>query len=393
FSNQLEALVVEWRRYLHMYPEIRWEENETLAYIRRQLELNLAAIEPSPFIFSEMTGGLVVDLIIPGKTEMVLFRADVDALAVSEQTGLPYTSKVPGKMHACGHDMHSAMLMGAIVGISRAMQVGYIPTHNIRFVFQRAEENPVTESGGASLVKGGVLEGVKEAYGLHVWATGEAGTFLSRSGVTLGNSDRMKIEIKTTGGHVAMANEGVNAIDVVSSILNGLSGFGGRFLGDTEPVSIHPTIVNSGTASNVRPANAEMWYSARNFLGPDKRKAFHEALKARVCAIARVYPDPNLKVNVTIINGHPTLQNTAPEYEKTKLMLDNAGFKTIGIEPQLGGEDFAWYLKLQGGVPGVMWMIGANQEGCGGHHAPTFNPSESVLKDGVHFWLLLAYGE
>jgi metal-dependent amidase/aminoacylase/carboxypeptidase family protein len=146
-ARQLEPYALRLREELHRIPELRFEEEKTLAVVRRELEARVAAAPSSAgrVEVRELGGGLVVDVTVDPAQERWLFRADVDGIPVPEETGLPYASVHPGRMHACGHDAHTAMLLGAFAAL-----VGDVrPVRNFRFVWQRAEENPVTESGGS----------------------------------------------------------------------------------------------------------------------------------------------------------------------------------------------------------------------------------------------------
>jgi amidohydrolase len=180
-----------------MIPEVRFEEHKTMSRIHAEL-LSLISKDVkinASFAITEKSGGLWLDVRFKPakfgtKNAIVLFRADCDGLAVAEQTGYEFSSKHQGFMHACGHDFHMAMLLGAI----RAIVCDGAPVTantDLRFVFQRAEENPITQSGGDKLVNHeGVLEGVTSAFGLHVWAPGVCGQLMSRPGNLMANSDR-----------------------------------------------------------------------------------------------------------------------------------------------------------------------------------------------------------
>jgi amidohydrolase len=392
-QNQ-QDFVVSTRRDLHEHPETRWKENWTLEYIIDEIETMSHVKSPlsadvGEWDIKQLRGGLVIDLTINSSLSRILFRADVDALPIQEETGLPFASEVSGKMHACGHDCHAAMLLGAMRAIASG---AVVPTQNIRFVFQRAEENPGTPpeaiSGGDMLVQEGVCDGVSSAHMLHIWARGEPGVFLSRPGVFLGNSGRIKFAIKTTGGHAAHPHTGFNALWITHRIQNALDRFAAVNLPPTEPTALEPVILKAGTASNVMPAEAELWYSCRTMLPRDDHARFMDAVESEVQAI--VNRSPGSSVEVTKINGHPSLINDTEDFARVRGILERAGEEVEIITPQLGGEDFAHYLYR---VPGSAWMLGANQNGCGDHHTPIFNPDESVLRKGVLFWLLLATSE
>jgi hippurate hydrolase len=382
FARETEPYVLKLREELHRIPELRFEEEQTLAVVRREVDAAAAASpRKSKIEMREYRGGLVVDLTVDESAERWLLRADVDGLPVPEQTGLPYASIHPGRMHACGHDAHTAMLLGAF-----SLLVGQtIPTRNLRFVWQRAEENPITESGGAMLVREGVCEGVSRVYGLHVDANRKSGAFLSRSGAHMANSDRLQVQITCQGGHVARPHHGSNAADIAVDVCAALRGFGLRTLGPLEPISLVPAIVRAGTASNVRPDTAELWFAVRNFLDAERRQAFEKALVREIEQLVRRYADAT--VAVTPVRGHPSLINAAAEVEQVRRLLDAAGQETVEDDIRFGGEDFAWYLHAR---PGCFWFLGAETADSADHHAPRFNPDPAALWRGVHYWLILA---
>ena len=381
-ARESEPYVLRLREELHRIPELRFEEEQTLAVVRREVEARAAASPRSSKIeIREYRGGLVVDVTVDEGAERWLLRADVDGLPVPEQTDLAYASINSGRMHACGHDAHTAMLLGAF-----SLLVGpATPSRNLRFVWQRAEENPVTESGGAMLVREGVCEGVSRVYGLHVDANRESGSFLSRSGAHMANSDRLQVQITCQGGHVARPHHGSNAADIAIDVCGALRGFGLRTLGPLEPISLVPAIVRAGTASNVRPDTAELWFAVRNFLAAEPRQAFEAALVREIEHVVRRYADA--RVSVTPVRGHPSLVNAAPEVERVRRLLQTAGLETAEDDIRFGGEDFAWYLRAR---PGCFWFLGAHTDDSADHHAPRFNPDPTTFWRGVHYWLVLA---
>jgi hippurate hydrolase len=382
-ARQLEPYALRLREELHRIPELRFEEEKTLAVVRRELEARVGAAPPGVgrVEIRELGGGLVVDVTVDPAQERWLFRADVDGLPVPEETGLPYASIHPGRMHACGHDAHTAMLLGAFAAL-----VGDVrPVRNLRFVWQRAEENPVTESGGAMLVREGACEGTSRVYGLHVDANAPSGRFVSRAGALMANSDRVRVEIKCRGGHVARPHHGSNAADIAIDVCAALRGFPLRTLGPLEPVSLVPAVVRAGTASNVRPDTAELWFAARNFLEPDARRRFHASLAAEIEQVVARYPDA--AVTVTPIEGHPSLVNAPAEVERVRRLLRTSGEETDEGEIRFGGEDFAWYLRAR---PGCFWFLGAHRPSSADHHAPRFDPDPAVFWRGIHYWLILA---
>jgi len=384
--SQAAAQVAPWataiRQTLHQIPELRWEETKTLDAIRESV---LEIDRSNAFVYHSAEGGIWYDYIMDENLPFRLFRADVDGLPIMEKSGVPFAS-LNGCMHACGHDVHPAMLLGSM----KAIADGNVkPTKNIRFVFQRAEENPITPSGGRVLVEEGVLNNVEDAHALHVWPEKgfPAGTFGYRSGVMLANSDRVHIVITCAhgGGHVAYPNQGSNAVDIAADILVGLRGFGERYFDPGEQYSFVPAMVQVGKTSNTRPGKGEIWLSARNFRDDQGRTEFEKAIQNRVAAVAGAYPDA--KAEVKYVRGHPMLYNNPEDVETIHILLKTAELDLKKVPLVSGGEDFAHYLKE---CPGSMWLVGVYQDGCGPIHSETFNPDEKGIEYGILFWLLLA---
>jgi len=385
-ARQQQSLAIEWRRHLHQYPELRWQEDNSLQWILEQI----SSIK-STFPWqqqAQFSGGLVVDMTVDPQLPWQLFRADIDALPITEETGLPFTSANLGIMHACGHDAHSAMLLAAY----NAVQTGtFTPSHNIRWVWQRAEENPdtppVEESGGARLVREGVCDNMQCVHGLHIWSTHPAGEFASRPGPMMANSGRIKINIKCSGGHAAVPNLGSNALRIAHQICDALEGFAALALSPLESTVLEPTILHAGTAPNVRPSEAELWFANRHFMNADEALDYQNKLEKRIRSVTDYFEDA--AVTIRFIKGHPVLRNTGEDVDRVKVLLEGAKQNATIKPPTFGGEDFAYYLQK---TSGSFWYLGGHQEGTGGHHTPIFNPSEDVLWQGVLFWLLLAKG-
>lgn len=378
-AKSTQGYVEQKRNRFHMYPELRWKEEDTLMSIEasiRSILFENPRMENRVKIWS-LKGGLVVDYSV-GKGEAILFRADIDGLPVTEQTRHQFSSHNKGVMHACGHDTHVAMLLSAIKVI---LEGKVKPTTNLRFAFQRAEENPIDLSGGASLVQEGVLEGVSAVYGLHIWANAKPGEFLSRPGPFMANSDRINIKVRATGGHVAMPHRGSNAIDIATDIHVALRGLDRRVLGAVEPCALIPAVSNSGSASNVRPAEADIWYAARNYLDEGRRSAFAYVIRKRIEAILWQYPDAKL-TTFNYVTGHPATINSPESFEHASGLLRKAGQMVVVAEPELGGDDFAYYLQKR---PGSYWLLGANKPGAGDHHSETFDIDERELWRGILF--------
>ena len=378
-----EAYLIGVRRELHICPELRWEEERTLAIVRTHINALLAtSVATVTMALIEGKGGIWVDIDVNPRGQRILFRADVDGLPIKEETGLPFAS-TNGNMHACGHDAHTAMLLGFL----RCIAIGAIvPRHNLRLVFQRAEENPITTSGGDHLVNTeGVCGKVARAYGLHLLGYERSGVFFSRPGTLLGNSGRMQITIRTRGGHVGRPNLGTNAIRIAHAVLDSVDRVPGQTLKPGEPYALEPTIDKAGTASNILPASAEMWYAVRTSLPRPEHLAFMEAVKRAVKRTVNLFPGS--RVSITVYPGHPPTVNSAQEFVRISRLLRLHGEVMETVDPILGGEDFSHYLSHR---PGAFVFLGSGGEKPADHHSPKFNPDESSFWKGVLYWLLLA---
>lgn len=370
------------RHLFHQIPELAWEEEQTLALIKQEIK-KITKTSKIPIRLTEKKGGIWVDLDFYEKEKRILFRADIDALAVTETTNLPYRSKTKGKMHACGHDIHTAMLLSALKILSEGICK---PLNNLRLVWQRAEEVGVNSSGGNVLVQEGVLEGISYCYGLHISSTEEYGTFISRPGCMMCNAGQLHINIACSGGHVMRPDRGSNAIDIMTDIHMVLRGFELRMLGPNELISFVPAISHAGNACNIRPDNGEIWYAVRNFLTQSRLDDFIASIKKRIELITQGYPSATLK-KFHYNSGYPKLVNNPNNYHFVDNLLKSANLKTGKIPYLFSGEDFSYYLLNR---IGSYWILGACSSEKTDHHTGNFSPDESVLWKGVAFWLLLA---
>lgn len=379
-ASVVKNYTINVRRYLHEYPETRWQTERTRNYIFDQVK----AMGFNPV---KVESGIIVDIDVPGATEKILFRADFDALPVCENTGLPFSSRFK-RSHACGHDCNAAMLLGFLKAISKGKA---LPKRRLRIFFQDAEENPGTdprpESGGEVAVQEGICDGISKAYALHIWSHpgSTPGVFLSRPGAMLGNSGRIHFKVKCSGGHVGSPNTGVNALRVCNAIMNQLNTFGARHFSPIQPMTLEPSVLNAGEATNAMPSEAKMWYGFRTLLSRQEHKLMADKIVMEARSVAE-----NMDAKITdeqVIHGHPAMFNGPKIYADTREMLEKTNESCDEMDPLLGGEDFAYIANT---VPSAMFALGAHTPGSGDHHSPTFNPDESVLWKGVFFWLLLA---
>lgn len=381
-AKTYQNYTVSIRRHLHQYPELSWQETKTIAFLKAEI-LKICNQTHLDTCFEEKKGGLVLDINIDSSYDRILFRADIDALPIQEETDLSFRSAYDGVMHACGHDCHAAMLLGGLKGICEHS----LPIkHNLRFIWQRAEENPLTDSGAKVLAQEGVLKNISKAYGLHITSREEAGVFLSRPGAMMSNPAHIHFKIKCLGGHVMNPDSGSNAIDVITDIHMHLRGFVLSSLGPKEPISFVPSISHAGSVSNIMPNEGHATYSFRNFLSQERRNHFIKILKDRLLSLIHLYPDAELE-QFAFYPGYPVLENHIDDYAiLNKLLLDH-GFNTATTRLMFSGEDFSYYLQK---CPGCFWLLGAAQGENFDHHTSLFNPSEEALWMGVCFWMILA---
>ena len=375
-AESVDQYVQEVRQWLHQHPELGFREEKTISYLIDKVnEMNCNQFT----IRNEfLKGGLVIDYIVSKNDLMSLFRADIDALPITEATGLPYASVHKGVMHACGHDTHTAMLLGFMKLVADKKVV---PNRNIRFVFQRAEEVGGQNSGGKILVNLGVLNGVDEVHALHIWPQSESGSFVGSSGTILANGDMVTVTITGPGGHAAFGSKIANPIVASAELILKMK----KVVEKYEGCEIHPVMINAGEVENIIPHKMEIIFSARNFLNPVEREEFHNDLKQ-----AGKMGKKDIGVEVKIRKGYPALNYDEETFNEDKKTLIEGGINVERFEPMLGGEDFAYYTQMQGGAKGGMWMLGSYQEGSGEHHTPTFNPNPNSFKKGVEFWCLMA---
>ncbi|MEI8300334.1 MAG: M20 family metallopeptidase [Chlamydiota bacterium] len=383
-AQKYQSYIVSIRRHLHQYPELSWQEDLSIAFIKNEILKILASTSLKAELI-ENKGGLVLDLNINPSYDRILFRADVDALPIDEQTTLDFKSKHPGIMHSCGHDCHAAMLLGALKALC---ETKLTISHNLRFVWQRAEEIILTApySGGESLIQDHVLDGISHVYGLHISSKNTNGVFFSKPGAMLANAAHLAFKIRCLGGHVMHPEKGSNAIDILADIHYHLKSFVLNSLGSSQPVSLVPSTSHAGSACNVMPSEGYANYSMRTFLSLEESRLVIAKLEAKIRAIVALYDDATLE-EFQFYPGYPPLVNPAEIYENVKMLLHAQNFETNTIKPLFAGEDFAFYLSNR---PGSYWLLGAKTEPEFDHHTPYFNPNESVFWRGAAFWMALA---
>lgn len=388
FSNDIAFKVIEWRRHLHENPELSNREFKTAKYISKHLkELGIEVQEG--VAKTGVVGLLKGDL--TGK--VVALRADMDALPVTERNDLPfkslvtseYNGKKTGVMHACGHDTHVAILMGAAEVLSK-MKSEIKGT--VKFIFQPAEEGPPKgEEGGAELmVKENVLKNpeVDAIFGLHINSATDVGTVKYKSGGIMAAAQNFEINIKGKQAHGSRPWSGVDPILTAASIIQGLQTIISREAELTkEGAVITVGMINAGIRSNIIPESAKLVGTIRT-LDYDMQKFINDRMKEMVPAIAKVH---RAEATIEISKGLPITYNHIKLTEKMLPTLQRiAGAENVvKISAITGAEDFSFYQQK---IPGLFFFLGGKSldiktEDASGHHTPDFVIDESGFVLGV----------
>lgn len=387
-SNDIESKVLEWRRYLHENPELSNREFNTAKYIAKHLRS--LGIEVQEGIAKTGVVGLLKGDI---SGRVVALRADMDALPVTERNDLPfksvvtseYNGKKTGVMHACGHDTHVAILMGAAAVLSK-MKSEIKGT--VKFIFQPAEEGaPKGEEGGAELmVKENVLKNpdVEAIFGLHINSETDVGTIKYKSGGIMAAAQNFEINIKGKQAHGSRPWSGVDPILTAASIIQGLQTIISREAELTkEGAVITVGMINAGIRSNIIPERAKLVGTIRT-LDYDMQKFINDRMKEMVSAIGKVH---RAEATIEISRGLPITYN---HIELTAKMLPTlqriAGSENVvKISAITGAEDFSFYQQK---IPGMYFFLGGKSldvktEDASGHHTPDFVIDESGFVLGV----------
>ncbi len=374
----LRPRLVAWRRRFHAHPELSFEEEETAAAVAEELtRLGLPVARP-------VRTGVVAEVVGAASGPVVVLRADLDALPLQEENRVEYASRRPGVMHACGHDGHTAILLGAAVMLAerRACLPG-----RVRLVFQPAEEKP--PGGARAMVEAGVLEGVRAAVGFHLWSDLPVGTVGVREGPIMAAADEFRVEVTGRGGHGAQPHQAVDACLVAAQIIVNLQAIVSRRVNPLRPAVISVGRVQAGQAFNVIAPRAWLEGTVRS-LDEDTRALLHREL-ARVvehtCALA------GAEGKVEVFGGYPPVVNDGAVAAVVRAAAETAAGREAVLtpEPLMGGEDFAYFARE---VPSCYFLLGARNEARGivhPHHHPRFDLDEDALPLGVEVLVRAAF--
>lgn len=366
--------LVELRRAIHREPELGLQNPKTLAKIK-------AALAGLPLEFREgpSTTGLLAILRGPSNGRTVLLRGDMDALPLHEDTGLDFASETNGAMHACGHDTHVAMLVGAAKMLcARKEQL----TGTVYFMFQPGEEG---HHGARFMLDDGLLDPLPDAaFALHIMPNAPRGIFTGRAGPLLASSDVLSIRITGKGGHASMPHDAVDPIPVACEIVSAIQTMVTRKVSVFDPAVITIAKIEAGTTNNIIPETAHLLGTIRT-LSPRRRAMVAEELHRLAPGIAAAH---GCEAQVHIEQGFPVTlcDDRAVRFgqEVVEATFGAESWKTLDA-PIMGAEDFAYVLEK---VPGAMFFLGASHEGddwrqCCGLHSSRMVLDESVMAKGA----------
>ena len=370
--EKYEDQIITWRREFHENPELSGEEIRTSERVCE--ELKKVNIEVKRIGKTGVLG--ILEGSKPGKT--VALRADMDALPVQEANNIPYKSKSKGIMHACGHDGHTAMLLGAAKLLS---QMRDKIKGRVKFIFQPAEENT---QGASMMIKGGAIEGVDAILGIHLWADLAVGKVSVEAGPRMAASDRFKITIRGKGGHGAMPHQGVDAIVAASAVVMNLQSIASREIGPLEPVVVTIGKFHGGERFNIISEEVLMEGTTRCF-NSQVRDKFPIMIERMIKETAKAY---RAKGELEYILGAPpVINNFQISQIASQAVTKNFGEESVvKFEKVTAGEDFAFFAQE---VPSVFAFVGVRNEKKGAnypHHHRKFNIDEDALVIGTSLY-------
>ncbi len=365
-AEQFHARIVEIRRHLHSHPELSWQEAGTAAFVAAELDkLN------TPYRTGVAKNGIVA--LLHGRhpdRRCIALRADMDALPIQEENKTPYVSQHPGIMHACGHDMHTANLLGAAMILSELKDEW---EGTVKLIFQPSEEK--IPSGANAMIAEGVLENpkVEAIYGLHVHPELEAGEVGFRAGKFMASTDELYLTIHGRGGHAAQPAQFISPLTIAAEIIPALQ----RFTDLSIPVVLTFGKMTANGATNIVPAKAELEGTLRCF-DESIRERTHGELTAIAHEIAARH---GATCDVNILKGYPVVFNNETLTARAKAIAsEHFGAEHVHDLPmRMGAEDFGYYTQL---IPACFYRIGvANKERgiTSAIHTPTFDIDERAL--------------
>ncbi|MGV2104900.1 M20 aminoacylase family protein [Agrobacterium vitis] len=375
-AAELEADVRQWRHHLHQNPEILYDVHETAAFVTEKLK---------EFGVDEVVTGLgrtgVVGL-IKGRgdgSRVIGLRADMDALPLQEITGKAWASKTDGRMHACGHDGHTAMLLGAAKYLAENRNFN----GSVAVIFQPAEEGG---AGALAMVEDGLMErfDIAEVYGMHNMPGMPVGTFAIRKGGIMAAPDKFFITIKGRGGHAAEPHRAIDPIAIGAQIVTNLQLIAARSANPVRSVVVSVTRFQAGTTHNIIPELAELTGTVRTH-DDETQDMAERRIREIVAGVASAH---GAEADVIYERPCPVTANHPEETDNAaRAAIDIVGEGNVNtdVDPSMAGEDFAFMLKAR---PGAYIMIGNGN--TAGLHNPAYDFNDEAIAYGISYWVRLA---
>lgn len=369
-AKAIHEQLVAWRRDIHMHPELSFQEYRTA-------QLVVSALTDMGIEAQAGVGKTGVVGSLGEGSPVIGIRADMDALPIQEENDVPYASQTPGVMHACGHDAHTAMLLGVAKLLADMPER---PPGQVRFLFQPSEEASDAEnkSGATRMIEDGALEGVDHVIALHVASELPANQIEIAPGFSSANEDSFFITLTGTGGHGAYPHQTVDPTFLLGPVLAAIQGIRARRVDPTKAATVSIGTIHGGMAPNVIPSKIEISGTMRSF-----DDEVREQLKTELAAALEVARALGGDYTLRIDSGYPSLYNDPAVSQ----LIQDAATDLFGKEclsaPQagMGAEDFS-YMARQ--APGAMFMLGAKyDERDRPHHTPVFDISEEALPTGT----------
>ena len=369
-AQSIERQLVAIRRQLHEHPELSHEEFETTASIRGWLtEAGIRIVDYG------LQTGVIAEVGGLSGGPVVAVRADIDALPIQEETGLSFASKYPGRMHACGHDFHTASILGTAFLLKEKEEE---LQGTVRFLFQPAEEKA---KGAGQLIESGALEGVKAVFGMHNKPDLPVGTIGIKAGPIMAAADGFIVEVEGRGSHAAVPEAGLDPIVTAAHIITALQSIVSRSVSALDSAVVSVTRLNAGTAWNIISEKAVFDGTLRTF-DEHVRQRVRERFEQVVHGVASAFAT---KAQVKWIEGPPAVVNDQKWANQAELTARALGLTAVKPVPSPAGEDFAFYLKETEGLFVFLGTAGPEE-----WHHPAFDLDEKALPIAASFFASLA---
>jgi len=374
----LQPDIQAWRQDIHAHPELLYDVHRTAAFVADRLR-EFGCDEVATGLGRTGVVGVIKGRKPAGKSDIrvIGLRADMDALPIEEETHLAYASRTPGKMHACGHDGHTAMLLGAARYLAETRNFA----GDAVVIFQPAEEGG---AGAAAMIKDGLMDrfGIDQVYGMHNGPGIPIGAFAIRSGPIMASTDSIDILIEGLGGHAARPHRCIDSVLVGAQLITALQSIVSRSVDPLDSAVISMCEFHAGVARNVIPQTAILRGTVRT-LTPEVRQLVEKRVREVVAGVAQI---TGAKIDLVYERGYPVTVNHAAQTDvATQVAKEIAGDANVHeTHPFMGAEDFAYMLESR---PGAFIFCG-NGNGPGLHH-PAYNFNDDAIVFGTSYWIRL----